>query len=166
MNIKSGRQTFKGTARAWHENSRPQCAKVHAADIIRSLERDVSPSIGTRQIGQLTPPLGLGVLRAIEAAGPIATAKLVRQRISAVFVYVIAEGIAQTDRAEKRGAIRKRLHNGRQSAIVDLVPLRTMIITAGVYYARTITRLAMRFLVLTAVCPSGLRGAVWAGRKC
>lgn len=160
-NIEAGRQTFERTARAWHENSRSQWAKVHAADIIRSLERDVFPSIGPLPIAQLTPPLVLGVLREIEARGSIETAKRVRQRISAVFVYAIAEGIAQSDPAEKLGAVLKPLRKGRQPAIVDLVPLRTMIITAEEDYARPITRLALRFLALTAVRPSELRGAVW-----
>ncbi|RZL84381.1 MAG: integrase, partial [Sphingomonas sp.] len=136
-------------------------AKVHAADIIRSLERDVFPSIGDLPIAQLTPPLVLGVLREIEARGSIETAKRVRQRISAVFVYAIAEGIAHTDPAEKLGAVLKPLRRGRQPAIVDLVPLRKMIITAEEDYARPITRLALRFLALTAVRPSELRGAVW-----
>ncbi|WP_240700034.1 phage integrase central domain-containing protein [Sphingomonas gei] len=58
--------------------------------MIRSLERDVFPTIGELPIGQLTPPLVFGVRREIEARGSIETAKPVRQRISAVFVYGIA----------------------------------------------------------------------------
>ena len=41
-NIEAGRQTFERIAREWHGNARSQWAKVHAADIIRSLERDVA----------------------------------------------------------------------------------------------------------------------------
>lgn len=160
-NIEAGRQTFERVAREWHENAKSQWAKIHAADIIRSLERDVFPSIGALPIAQLTPPLVLGVLREIEARGSIETAKRIRQRISAVFVYGIAQGIVHSDPAEKLGAVLKPLRKGRQPAVTDLVPLRKMIIAAEEDYARPITRLALRLLALTAVRPSELRGARW-----
>lgn len=89
-------------------------------------------------------------------------AKRVRQRISAVFVYAIAQGIATSDPAEKVGAVLKPLRRGRQPAITDLVPLRKMILAAEEDIARPITRLGLRMLALTAVRPSELRGAQWA----
>ncbi len=160
-NIEAGRQTFERTAREWFQNAKPQWTKVHASDIIRSLERDVFPAIGALPVAQLSPPLVLAVLREIEARGAIETAKRVRQRISAVFVYGIAHGIVQTDPAEKLGKVLKPLRKGRQPAITDLAPLRRMIIAAEDDYARPVTRLALRLLALTAVRPSDLRGARW-----
>lgn len=129
-NLEAGRQTFEKVAREWHENAKAQWAKIHAADIIRSLERDVFPTIGALPIAQLTPPLVLAVLREIEVRGAVETAKRVRQRISAVFVYGIAQGITKDDPAEKLGKVLKPLRKGRQPAITDLVPLRRMIIVA------------------------------------
>ena len=160
-NLEASRQTFEKVARQWHENAKSQWATIHAADIIRSLERDVFPAIGALPITQLTPPLVMGVLREVEARGSIETAKRIRQRISSVFVYAIAEGITKDDPAEKLGAALKPLRKGRQPAITELAPLRKMIITAEEDYARPITRLALRFLALTAVRPSELRGARW-----
>ncbi|WP_368039967.1 tyrosine-type recombinase/integrase [Sphingomonas bacterium] len=160
-NLEAGRQTFERIAREWHENATPQWAKVHGSDVIRSLERDVFPSIGTLPIAQLTPPIVLGVLREIEARGSIETARRIRQRISATFVYAIAQGIAQHDPAEKLGAVLKPLRRGRQPAITELMPLRKMILTAEEDPARPVTRLALRLLALTAVRPSELRGARW-----
>lgn len=155
------RQTFERVAREWYENCRAQWAMIHASDVIRSLERDVFPTIGSLPIAQLTPPIVLGVLREIESRGAIETAKRVRQRISAVFVYAIAQGIANNDPAEKLGAVLKPLRKGRQPAITDLVPLREMILAAEEDNARPITRLGLRMLALTAVRPSELRGAEW-----
>jgi hypothetical protein len=148
--VEASRQTFERVAREWYANAKSQWAKIHAADIIRSLERDVFPTIGDLPIGQLTPPLILGVLREIETRGAIETAKRVRQRISAVFVYGIAQGIVQSDPSEKLGKVLKPLRKGRQPAITDLVPLQKMIVTAEEDYARPITRLALRLLALTA----------------
>lgn len=159
--IEASRQTFERVAREWFETNKVKWALVHQNDVIRSLERDVFDAIGDLPIAQLTPPLILAVLREIEARGAIETAKRVRQRISGVFVYAIAQGITQTDPAERLGAVLKPLRKGRQPAITDLVELRKMIITAENDPARPITRLALRLLALTAVRPSELRGAEW-----
>lgn len=120
-NLEAGRQTFERVAREWHGTAEAQWAKVHAADVIRSLERDVFAAIGGLPIAQLTPPLILAVLREIEDRGAIETAKRVRQRISSVFGYAIAQGIAKEDPAARLGAILKPLRKGRQPAITDLV---------------------------------------------
>lgn len=160
--LEASRQTFERVAREWHANAKSQWAVVHAADVLRSLERDVFPTIGDLPIADLSPPLILGVLREIEARGSIETAKRIRQRISAVFVFGIAQGIVERDPAEKLGAVLKPLRKGRQPAIVELEPLKAMIKAAEEDYARPITRLGLRFLALTAVRPSELRGAHWA----
>lgn len=161
-NIEASRQTFERVAREWHENVKPQWAGRHADDVLRSLERDVFPSIGNAPIAELTPPIILGVLREIESRGAIETAKRARQRISATFVYGIAQGICSHDPAEKLGAVLKPLRKGRQPAITELAPLQQMILAAEEDHARPVTRLALRFLALTAVRPNELRGANWA----
>jgi integrase len=160
-NIEAGRNTFERVAREWHETVKSQWAAIHADDILRSLERDVFPPIGRFPISELTAPKVLETLRKIEDRGAIETARRVRQRISAVFIYAIAQGMAQTDPAEKLGAVLKPLRKGRQPAITDLARLRQMIKDAEEDEARPITRLALRFLALTAVRPNELRGARW-----
>ena len=145
-NLEAARQTFQKLARAWHGNVKSQWARRHAEDVLRSLEREVFPSIGSLPISQITPPLVLGVLR----------------EISAVFVYGIAAGVTKDDPAEKLGAVLKPLRKGKQPAITDLNRLQRMILDAEEDYARPITRLALRLLALTAVRPNELRGAHWA----
>ncbi|MFT4027571.1 MAG: integrase arm-type DNA-binding domain-containing protein [Novosphingobium sp.] len=160
-NLEASRNTFERVAREWHENAKGQWATIHADDVLRSLERDVFPLIGNLPIADLTAPKILEVLKSIEDRGAIETAKRVRQRISAVFIYAIAKGIAEKDPAEKLGAVLKPLRKGRQPAITDLGRLRKMIADAEEDYARPITRLALRLLALTAVRPNEIRGARW-----
>jgi integrase len=138
-----------------------QWAAIHADDVLRSLARDVFLTIGALPISQLTPPLILAALRSVEARGPIETAKRIRQRIAAVFVYAIANGIAEKDHPEKLGAVPKPRRKGRQPAITNLKRLQQMINDAEEDYARPITCLALRLLVLTAIRPGELRGARW-----
>nr|WP_286207873.1 integrase arm-type DNA-binding domain-containing protein [Hephaestia sp. MAHUQ-44] len=162
-NIEAARVTFEKVAREWHEANAPQWAKVHAAEVIRTLERDVFPAIGSLPIGALTPPKILEVLRAIEARSAIETAKRIRQRISAIYAYAIASGHTETDPAEKVGAALKPLpRKGRQPAITDISELRRMLATVDGDFARPVTRLALRLIALTAVRPGELRGALWS----
>jgi len=162
-NVEASRNTFEKVARAWHEINAPQWAKVHAADVIRSLERDIFPAIGSLPITAITPPKVLEVLRAIEQRSAIETAKRVRQRISAIYAYAIASGIAQADPSEKVGAALKPMpKKGRQPAITDIAELRRMLAKVDDDFARPITRLALRLIALTAVRPGELRGAMWS----
>jgi integrase len=161
-NIQAGRATFKSVALDWYDTCRPQWAVVHAEDILRSLERDIFTAIGSLPVGSITAPMVYEALKAIEDRGAIETAKRVRQRISAVFVFAIAKGLCETDPAEKLAAALKPIRRrGRQPAITDIVRLRKMITDAEEDYARPVTRLALRFLALTAVRPSEMRGARW-----
>ena len=88
----SAAATFEKVARAWHEVQAPRWAPVHAADVIRSLERDVFPDLGAIPIRDLDAPTVLATLRKVERRGSIETAKRVRQRVSGVFVFGISEG--------------------------------------------------------------------------
>ena len=82
-NVQSARTTFELVAREWHGISKAQWAAIHADDILRSLERDVFPKIGELPIAELTPPLIMEVLQAVETRGAIETAKrLGREPIS------------------------------------------------------------------------------------
>jgi integrase len=161
-NIESSRMTFERVAREWHEANKPQWAKVHAEEVIRTLQRDVFPRIGSLPIRDLNPPKILEVLRAIESRSAIETAKRIRQRISTIYAYAIASGLADTDPAERVGAALQPLpKKGRQPAITDIVPLRKMLMTVDSDFARPVTRLALRLIALTAVRPGELRGALW-----
>lgn len=103
----------------------------------------------------------VNILQAIEAAGAPETARRVRQRISAIFVHAVALGLAKNDPAHlARGAL-KPLKKKRQPAIVQLDPLREMMRMAESIPAHFVSRLALRFLALTAVRPGELRGARW-----
>jgi integrase len=160
--LASSRNTFEKVARAWFDLRKPQWAKVHAGDVIRSLERDVFPAIGCLPISSIKAPKILELLQAIENRPAIETAKRVRHRISGVFVYAIAAGMVEHDPAGSIGKALKPLPKKRkQPAITDLDGLRKMLRDAEDGFARPVTRLGLRLLALTAVRPGELRHARW-----
>ncbi|GGE74934.1 tyrosine-type recombinase/integrase [Sphingomonas prati] len=154
--------TFERIARQWYEANVPRWSTHHASDVITSLARDVFPQLGNLPLSVITASKVLEVLKKIEDRDAVETAKRLRQRMSAVFVYAIASGIAENDPAAiVRGALKPIVLRGRQPAITDLTGVRQVLIDAEAERSRTVTKFALRFLALTAVRPGELRGAAW-----
>ncbi|HTJ89592.1 MAG TPA: integrase arm-type DNA-binding domain-containing protein [Acidocella sp.] len=153
--------SFKAVATAWHTKQAPNWTEHHAGDVMDSLKKYVFPALGELPIAEIETPAVVNVIHAIEANGAPETARRVRQRISAVFVYAVALGLAKNDPAHlARGALAP-MKKGRQPAITQLEPLRDMLRAAEAIPAHPATRLGLRLLALTAVRPGELRGARW-----
>ncbi len=153
--------TLEAVARDWHGQQAGSWAPVHAADVIRSLERDVFPKIGALPIKEITSPIVLNVMRAIENRSSIETARRIRQRISAVYSYAIASGIAESDPAASIRAAMKPLIKGRQPALATLEEARALLRTVEAAPAHPMTKLASRLLALTALRQGVLRTTMW-----
>lgn len=162
--------TFETVARRWHALKVPNWSKIHAADVIESLEADVFPAIGDLPITTIKAPKLLEVIQAIESRGAIETAHRVRQRVSGVFVYGIAAGLCEGDPSASLGkALQKKPRSTKQPSIIDgardadeaLTRVRQLLIDCEAQRCRAATKLALRFIALTAVRPGELRGARW-----
>jgi integrase len=134
---------------------------VHAYDVLHSLERDVFPDLGTTPIKDITPANVLSVLRKIEDRSAVETARRIRQRMSAVFVYAIASGRAETDPAAIVQKAMKPVKTGRQPAITDLEQAREILRRADATPASPVTKLALRLLALTSLRPGTLITTPW-----
>ena len=121
-------RTFEAVAREWHALQRERWTDRHAADVLDSLVSNVFLDIGSLPIGAISAPGVLQVLRNVESRGSIETARRIRQRISAVFAFAIAEGIADNDPAAIVGkALRPAPPARRQPALVDLAQVSKLI---------------------------------------
>jgi hypothetical protein len=154
--------TFEALARGWYDLQESRWTPIHAGDVIGSLEKEVFPWIGKLPIREIDEPLVLSVLRKIERRGAIETAHRVRQRISAVFVHAIAEGAAARDPA---GVVTKALkpvpRARKRPALISIEALHDMIRKTEAEPASPLTKLASRFLALTAQRPGMIRALPW-----
>jgi integrase len=73
----------------------------------------------------------LEVVRAIEDRPSIETARRVRQRISAVYSYAIASGLAVADPAAPIRAALKPLIKGRQPALATALSKQMHLVVSG-----------------------------------
>lgn len=154
--------SFEVVATAWHAKQAPHWTERHASDVLDSLKKYAFPVLGSLPVSEIEAPAVVNVLKAIEANGAPETARRVRQRISAVFVYAVGIGLAKNDPAHLARAALAPMKKGRQPAITELEPLRDMLRAAEAIPAQPATRLGLRLLALTAVRPGELRGALWS----
>jgi integrase len=155
--------TFEKWARAWFEAQKPRWKPVHASDVIESMERDLFPVFGAYPVTDIDEPLILSALRRVEKRGAIETARRLRQRAERVFKYAKAAGAGNLNpAADVKEAMQPLPRRRRWPAIVAIEPLRELILTVDGAGAMPTTRLASRFLALTAQRPGMVAGLPWA----
>ena len=153
--------TFEKVAREWHKGRTRLWRSRHADHVLISLEQNVFPEFGRVPIREITAPMVLAMLRKIEKRDFLDLAHRVRQRVSAVFVYGIASGLASEDPA---AAVRQALlpvKGGQMPAITDLRSLVEVLRALEDQEGFPLTKLAMRMKALTVLRSSELRGALW-----
>lgn len=154
--------SFESVAREWHEKRLPLWSARHAEDTLLSLSKNVFPTFGNSPVDMINPRDVLLVLQRVEDRGAIETAHRIRQRMSEIFVYAIANSYAEQDPAAIVASALRPVVRKHQPALTTLDDLRAMISRAEADDAYPVTLLAHRFLYLTVVRPGELRFAAWS----
>jgi integrase len=153
--------TFKAVAEEWLRKQRNVWDPGHAEQVKASLENNLFPDLGTRPIAEIEAPELLAVLRKIEDRGAHEMRQRAQQRAGAVFRYGIATGRCMRDpAADLRGALTPPAV--RHHPALSASDLPKLFRALGEYELHPQTKLAVRFLVLTAVRTGEMRGADWS----
>ncbi|QDK32585.1 tyrosine-type recombinase/integrase [Sphingomonas sp. IC081] len=150
---------FRSVATRWHSLQEPQWKARHAQDVLGSLESEVFPAIGDLEISELRPAQIRELLEAVQSRGAIETAHRLRQRISAVFRFAIASGLADMDPAAAIGAALRPVVRGKQPALLKLEDARAFLRAFEAEPGHPTTNLASRLLALTAARPGTIQMA-------
>lgn len=152
--------SFEAIAREWHTAQLERWSPSHAARVIESLEADAFPSFGSVPVATLTAPIVLDALRKVEARGATETAGRVLQRVGAVMRYAIQTGRASYNPVQDlRGALKAAKVEHRPALPRSELPEFFRRLEAEPL--NPITRLAIRFLMLTMTRPGEVRFARW-----
>lgn len=155
--------TFEITAKRWHADQTARWSPLQATKVRQAFERDVYPIIGPLPLIEIDAPMVLRMLRKVEGRGAIDTAKRIRQHVSAVFGYAIAEGICAVDPAASIGrALKPIAKKGKQPAVRTIEAAREVLLVMEDTTSGPLTKLASRLLALTVVRPGVVRAAQWA----
>lgn len=152
--------TLRAVAEAWLEEQTPRWNGKHAKNVREALERDIFPQLGSVPIGEVTKAMVVQRLKAIEQRGAIETAKRHRQRIEEIYAFAEASGYDVANPARVRSSL-KPLVRRRWPAITTIEDLRQMLWTVEKAPAHPVTKLASRFIALTAVRPGVVQTLPW-----
>lgn len=153
--------TFEAVAREWFAKFSTRWAASHADKIIRRLERDVFPWIGSKPVDKLTAPDILAVLRRIESRGAVETAHRAHQNCGQVFRYAVATGRAQGDvTRDLRGSLTpwKPAH---YASITDPDKIGELLRAIDGFTGTFPVACALKLAPLVFVRPGELRQAEW-----
>jgi integrase len=152
--------TFRAIALNWADTYGAHWSETHRTRVLTSLEVDAFPALGALPIKEITPPMVLEVIRAVESRGALDVASRVLQRTSSIFRFAIQTGRATYNpAADMRGVLKTRKVEHRST--ISRGELPEFLKKLDSYSGDPITKLALRLIILTFVRTGELRGARW-----
>lgn len=154
--------SFEVIAREWFAKARAGWVPSHANRIMRRLERDAFPWLGSKPIADIKAPDVLRALHRIENRGAVETAHRALQNIGQVFRYAVQTGRLDGD---PTGALRGALtpyQSEHFAAVTDTSKVGALMRAIDGYEGGLVTKCALRLAPLVFVRPGELRHAQWA----
>lgn len=161
--VRRSKNTFEAAARDWHDKQKGKWSEKHAGNVMRKMEMDIFPYIGSRPIADIDPPELLeNVLRKVEKRNALDTAARIKQICGQVFRYGIATGLCKrAPSGDLKGALKTGKTKHYPSLDIRELPefLETLERNDARLFART--RRAIRMLMLTFTRTTELIHAKW-----
>ena len=153
--------TFEVVAREWHQQQLNRWAPATAKGVLVCLERNALPFLGDKQVDQITPPMVLEALRAVENRGALGMARKTIQAINGVLRYAVQTGKATYNPAsDMRGVLKAQKVRHRTMVPPEEMPGFLKALAAGDIHSTT--KSAIQFTILTATRSGEVRYATWA----
>lgn len=159
--VESTENTFEAITREWFGMFSTKWVKGHADKIIRRLELNVFPWLGSRPIKAITAPELLAVLRRVESRGANETAHRALQVCGRVFRYAIATGRAERDPSRDLSGALAPIQEKHFASITEPLAVGQLLRAIDAYKGAFVTRCALRLAPLVFVRPGELRAAQW-----
>ncbi len=151
---------FETIAREYHGQHVHEWTPHYAKDVLNRLETHLFPKLGKRPIADITSLEVLEALRVIEKSGALDMAQRMMQTCAQVFRYAVTTGRAERNPVtDLRGALKPPVR--KHHSYLDANQLPDYLRNLDAYPGATQTKLALKFLLLTFVRTTELRGAEW-----
>lgn len=156
-----GRQ-FRKMAERWVAARESAWTPGYTKRIVARLENDVYPVIGARDLGDVSPRDVVALLRKVEDRGSIVTAKRLRQYISGVYAFAIADDLTDRDPAASVGKALKAAPKPKRRAKLPFDQIGSFVGKLRAYDGERTTGLAIELILHTWVRTIELRFARWS----
>ncbi|MGL4316715.1 MAG: tyrosine-type recombinase/integrase [Pseudomonas sp.] len=155
-------QTFEILAREWFAYNAPRWAESTRYKAKLYLENDLIPGIGARPVKAITRPELVELVRKVEARGTLNAAGKIRQWLHQIFRFGLASGMVDNNPATDLDVVAAPAKAARHHPHVSFAELPELLGKIDSTTISSLTRCAIRLLVLTAVRPGELRAAPWS----
>lgn len=135
-------------------------SEVHAGDIWRSLEKNVFPVIGQTPVKELKAHTLIAALEPVRARGALETLRRLTQRINEVMVFAVNSGLLD---ASPAATIGKVFEKPKKQHMATIRPERLPELMQRFENTNLtlMTRLLMKWQLLTLVRPGEAAGTMW-----
>lgn len=153
-------RTFEQLAIEWHATNK-KWSEEHSRRVLKSLEDNLFPAIGKRNIAELKTRDLLVPIKAVEMSGRLEVASRLQQRTTAIMRYAVQSGLLDYNPAQEMvGAIASGDLQHRPALEWKRTP--ELLQRIGSYTGRPLTRLAVELTLLVFIRSSELRFARWS----
>ncbi|ASV53876.1 Mobile element protein [Lelliottia jeotgali] len=153
-------RTFEQLAIEWHATNK-KWSEEHSRRVLKSLEDNLFPAIGKRNIVELKTRDLLAPIKAVELSGRLEVASRLQQRTTAIMRYAVQSGLLDYNPAqEMAGAVASS--NRQHRPALELRRTPELLQRIDSYTGRPLTRLAVELTLLVFIRSSELRFARWS----
>lgn len=153
-------RTFEQLAIEWHATNK-KWSEEHSRRLLKSLEDNLFPAIGKRNIADLKTRDLLAPIKAVELSGRLEVASRLQQRTTAIMRYAVQNGLLDYNPAQEMvGAVASSDRQHRPALELKRIP--ELLERIDSYTGRPLTRLAVELTLLVFIRSSELRFARWS----
>ncbi|EPK9686726.1 tyrosine-type recombinase/integrase [Klebsiella pneumoniae] len=153
-------RTFEQLAIEWHATNK-KWSEEHSRRVLKSLEDNLFPTIGKRNIADLKTRDLLAPIKAVELSGRLEVASRLQQRTTAIMRYAVQSGLLDYNPAQEMvGAVASS--NRQHRPALELKRITELLQRIDNYTGRPLTRLAVELTLLVFIRSSELRFARWS----
>ncbi|HHE8492440.1 TPA: tyrosine-type recombinase/integrase [Enterobacter ludwigii] len=153
-------RTFEQLAIEWHATNK-KWSEEHSRRVLKSLDDNLFPAIGKRNIADLKTRDLLAPIKAVELSGRLEVASRLQQRTTAIMRYAVQSGLLDYNPAqEMAGAVASS--NRQHRPALELRRTPELLQRIDSYTGRPLTRLAVELTLLVFIRSSELRFARWS----
>ena len=152
--------TFGSVTEEWLEMKQKEWRSTYFDDTKRTIEIHLLPDLGQRPIAEITSPEVLSVLKKIEEQGKLEAASRSRQKCGAIFTYANLKQLCTNNPVSN---LKGALASPKKKKFNSLSPkdLPQFLVKLDEYDGAIITKLALRFVLLTFARTVEIRFANW-----
>lgn len=143
--------TLDTLASEWYDYNAPRWVEATAYKARLYLDNDILPRIGEHSVVSITRPELVELVRTVEARGTLNAAGKIRQWLHQIFRYGLARGVVEANPATDLNVVAAPAKAARHHPHVTFGELPDLMGKVEAANIHTLTRLAIRLLILTAV---------------